>query len=169
MTIARRLAKLENAFPPVTTAGWTREEERVLLYELALAVIRAGKSPYLHDRLRSYSDAFALDIRRTISRPITDLYQDHIQYVEDMWVASGRKLPFVPPIIGPDYDDWFLPGLAERRIAVRRRPSIIALIGDTVASASWWRCELPSRQGQNQGPAPNHQLASSQPRIRREN
>lgn len=152
MTVARRLAKLESALPPAATSGRTYEEERVLLYELALAIIRVGKSPHLHDRLRVLSDAIARDIRRTVSRPITGLYRNHIDYVEEMWVVSGRKLPYVPPIIGPDYEDWFLPGLAERRIELRRRPSIVALIGDTVSSASWWRCEVPSWEGQDEVP-----------------
>jgi hypothetical protein len=148
MTIARRLAKLESVLPPAPAVGWTYEEERVFLYELALAVIRAGKCPQLHERLKACADRIAGEIRRTASRPMTDIYRNHISYVEDMWVVSGRTLPFVPPVLGSDNDDWFLPGLTERRIAVRRRPSVIALIGDTVASSSWWHSEFPGRAEQ---------------------
>ena len=69
MTVARRLAKLEGALPPAATSGRTYEEGRVLLYELALAIIRAGKSLQLHDRLRAHADEIARGIRHTVSRP----------------------------------------------------------------------------------------------------
>jgi hypothetical protein len=62
----------------------------------------------------------------------------HIEYVENVWIASGRELPFIPPIIGSWWDDWFAPGLTEKRLAVRRHPAVVALVGNTTASP--WGC-----------------------------
>ena len=138
MRISRRLAKLEYSLPPARTVERTREEERILHYEVARAFVELKKFPALQDRLAAYADQTAAEICRKAALPLTNQYRDHINYIEEMWVASGRVLPFVPPVVGSNYDEWFLPGLAERRLAVRRRPSVIALIGDTASSASWW-------------------------------
>ena len=143
MTIGRRLAKLECALPPAPTGGRTWEEERVLLYELAHALVRTGKFPALQERLAAYVNRIEGEICRKAAHPLTDVYRQHISCVEEMWVVSGRVLPFIPPVLGTNSDEWFLPGLAERRLAVRRRPSVIALIGDTASSASWWHSTAP--------------------------
>lgn len=140
MRISGRLAKLEYALPPAQTVERTREEERILCYELARAFVKLNKFPALQDRLVAYADQTAAEICRKAALPLTDQYRDHISYVEEMWVVSGRVLPFIPPVVGSNGDEWFLPGLAERRLAVRRRPSVVALIGDTASGAfDWYR------------------------------
>ena len=143
MRISRRLARLEYALPPARTVERTREEERILFYEAARGSVALKKFPALQDRLAAFSDRTAAEMRRKAALPLTDLYREHIDYVEEMWVVSGRVLPFIPPVVGSDYDEWFLPGLAERRLAVRRRPSVIAVIGDTASSESWWHSNGP--------------------------
>lgn len=143
MRISRRLAKLESALPPVRTVERTREEERILCYEVARAFVELKKFPALQDRLVAFADQTAAEICRKAALPLTDQYREHIDYVEEMWVVSGHVLPFVPPVVGSNYDGWSVPGLAERRLAVRRRPSVIALIGDTASSASWWHSTTP--------------------------
>ncbi|MXO93257.1 hypothetical protein GRI62_06505 [Erythrobacter arachoides] len=114
-----------------------------MAYEMAQALITVGKFPNMQERLTDYASRTASEIRRKAAMPMTDIYRRHIQYVEEMWVASGRTLPFVPPVLGSDHDEWFLSGLAERRLAVRRRPSVIALIGETISSP-WSVPECPT-------------------------
>jgi hypothetical protein len=143
MKISRRLKNLECALPPAPPMELTKEERRVAFYEAAKALLQVGKFPALRERLAEYVSQTASEIRRKASHEMTDRYREHIQYQEDMWVASGRSLPFIPPVLGFDGDEWFWPGLAERRLAVRRRPSVIALIGETTSSP-WGARELPA-------------------------
>jgi hypothetical protein len=143
MKIGRRLAKLECALPPTPTLERTNEEQRILVYELAQALLRIGKSSSIQERLTEYASRTESEIRRKAAMPMTDIYRGHIQYVEEMWLVSGRTQPFVPPLLGSDYDEWFLPGLAERRLVMRRRPSVIALIGETISSP-WAGPEYPA-------------------------
>ena len=139
MTLSRRLAKLEVALPPMPAFQRTSEEEEILIYEIAIAILKTERLQALHVRLAKFVARIANEIRRKAAYPLSDVYRDHIDYVEEMWVASGRTLPFVPPVLGSNHDEWFLPGLAARRIAVRRRPSVVALIGDTTTPTFNWR------------------------------
>lgn len=138
MSLGRRLAKLEVALPPTPSFQRTREEEQILLYELSIAVLKTDRLQALHVRLAKFVARTANEIRRKAAYPLSDVYVDHISYVEEMWVVSGRTLPFVPPVLGSNYDEWFLPGLSARRVAVRGRPSVVALIGDTTNPPLYW-------------------------------
>lgn len=139
MTLGRRLAKLEVAIPPTSAFRRTREKEQILIYELAMAVLKTERLQALHVRLAKFVARTANEIRRKAAYPLSDVYRDHIAYVEEIWAASGRTIPFVPPVLGSNYDEWFLPGLSARRLAVRGRPSVVALIGDTTSPPLYWR------------------------------
>src|SRR3546814_745824 len=76
------------------------------------------------------------EIRRTTDRHATPQFQDYLQrQVEPGWRQSGRTEPFIPPIVGWEYDDWFTPNIVQRRLAIRRRPSIVRLLGETAHCA----------------------------------
>lgn len=115
MKIGLRLAKLDTALPAAAALTRTREEERVLIYEVTHALARSCKCPHLQKRLTTCVNQTETEICRKAAHPLTNVYREHISYVEEMWVVSGRALPFIPPVLGSDYDEWFLPGLAERR------------------------------------------------------
>jgi hypothetical protein len=139
MNIARRLSKLATAIPAPEPLKPTREEQKVLDYLVARALVQLGRVPEMRDQLTSHIAEFERQVRQQAATPITDQLKGHIAYVEDVRARSGREMPFIPPIIGMWYDDSFAPDLLARRLAVRRHPAIVALIGDTVASP-WGRC-----------------------------
>jgi hypothetical protein len=138
MNIARRLSKLATALPAPQPAKATREEKQLTTYLLVRAVLQTDRPAELRDLLSARIEEVERCICRQASRIITDQLARHIEYVENVWVASGRQLPFVPPVIGSWWDDWFAPDLTVKRLAIRRHPSVVALIGDTTASP-WGR------------------------------
>ena len=134
MNIARRLAKIETVLPNSKPAKPTREEQQLMVYLVAKAVLRTDRSPALRERVTALVEETERDIRWQAARSINDQLLSHIEYVEHVWVASARQLPFIPPIIGLWSDDWFMPDLTAKRLAVRRHPAIVALIGDKTGS-----------------------------------
>lgn len=140
MSIARRLSKLCAALPAPKSPQFTREEQKLLEYLVAQAALRTDRFPATRARLAARVEELERQIRRKANTPITDQLRSHVEYVENVWVASGRELPFVPPILGEWWDDWFAPDLTAKRLAVRRHPAILALLGDTTASP--WGCWL---------------------------
>lgn len=139
MSIARRLSKIATALPSPEIAKPTREEQQLKAYLIAQAALQTERPPALRDCLAARIEEVERHIHRQASTPITDQLLGHIQYVEHVWIASGRPLPFLPPIIGSWWDDWFARDLTAKRLAVRRHPAVVALIGDTTASP--WGCQ----------------------------
>ena len=134
MNIARRLSKVAAAVPAPAPPKPTREEKLVLDYLAARELLRVDRFPELRDRLTTVVAEIERQIRQIAARPLTPQLLGHIASGEKVWVKSGRELPFVPPVVGSWYDDWFGLDLIKSRLAVRSHPEIMALIGDTTRS-----------------------------------
>lgn len=134
MTLLRRLTKLEaKAAPAPGVMLSTCEERQVVAYELFLAVATSVREQSEKERAGQISARIAADIRACAEKQRTSQYEFHVKdYVEDVWKASGHRDPFLSPVVGSEYDDWDKPELYTRRLAIRARPSIVALIGEPV-------------------------------------
>jgi hypothetical protein len=131
MTLLKRLMKLEaKAVPAPGVMLSTCEERQVVAYELFLAVSTSDREQSVKERAGLISARIAADIRACAEKQRTSQYEFHIKdYLEDVWKASGHRDPFLSPVVGSEYDDWDKPELYTRRLAIRARPSIVALIG----------------------------------------
>ena len=139
MSIARRISKIAAAMPTPAPERAMREEWLLFGYLVRHSVLQTDRLPALRDQLSARVEEFELRIRKNAATPITDQLLGHIEYVEDVWVASGRKLPFIPPVIGSWSDDWFVADLTAKRLAIRRHSAVVALIGDTISSPWGYR------------------------------
>ena len=129
MRLSARLSKLEKALSPKKQPlNLTGEEAKVFRYEIACSMLAADRFPNLKERFAAIAEEFTAEVKSRLLQPIEDLYPRHAEYVRQMWISSGRKSQYISPLVGSDYDGWWLPDLMDRRLAVRRRPSIIALI-----------------------------------------
>lgn len=132
MLLRRRLHKLEAALEARSVAvSSTAEERKVLLYEVSLGMLRRNTiSPENKTRAAEVSAMLAGDFQRTAAAHATPAFQAHLGgWVTDMWTLGHGTGPFLPPITGSEYDDWEAPNLFPRRLAIRRLPSIVRLIG----------------------------------------
>lgn len=128
--LARRLKKVEAEWPP-TPRIFTLEELHLGRLALARAMARSGKSEALKLRARAAEEKLSLDIRSTAARQQADQFRRHIaEYVQPTWHTRWGHPEYIPPIIGSEYDDWDVPDLASRRLAVRCCSLVIELIGE---------------------------------------
>jgi hypothetical protein len=137
MQLRRRVTKLEVAFQPALPT-FTREELHVgkLVYFTVVGQ-RLRTEPALcrgnleirknHETL---SCSLRDDILKTVSKHSEAQFQEHISgYVADVWKARWGHDRYLPPVVGSEYDDWEMPDLFERRVAIRHCPIITNLIG----------------------------------------
>lgn len=111
----------------------TREELHVARMIVADAIATSKHSEQIRQRAKAAADKLASTILATAAAQQSEQFENHIRsYVEPAYVARGGV--FIPPVMGSEYDDWNAPGLADRRIAIRRCPAVIALIGVPDAS-----------------------------------
>lgn len=132
MRIRDRLGKLEaRSQERDEQAAWTYEERRVALLEIAKAVLTTDRPPAILAKAAVVADRIGAEIRAQAVRHAGQEFQGHLRnWVEVMWLESGRPLPFIPPLVGDEYDAWDMPYLAARRLAVRRRSSVMSVIGE---------------------------------------
>lgn len=127
--VRSRLDKLEATYGNLGPT-FTREEFEIGKYELLLAIGRTQRNRDLKFRAEALAAGIADEIRATAKRQRNGVFLAHLNdYVLDMWRGRMSSAAFLLPVIGSEYDDWEKPGLYKRRIAVRHRPSVIALLG----------------------------------------
>lgn len=136
MRIKPRLQKIEAKLRqsgPIKR--YTCEELAIAGYEFRLAILASGCFPERQADLAAHTSRTEAGIRSQAHKQAGERYRRHIdEWVTEMWLGSRHILPFVSPVIGSEYEDWDQPNLAARRLAVRLRPSIIALVGIPVAA-----------------------------------
>ena len=128
-----RLKKLEAAITGQTTR-FTEEEVKVASYELLVAIAKSQRRPDLTNRAQNLADGIASEIKRQVARHNEKEFLDHLEsYVLPTWRGRNGAGGFMLPVVGSEYDDWDTPNLYARRLAVRRRSSVIELIGGPAA------------------------------------
>jgi hypothetical protein len=127
--LSRRLRTVE-AKLPAPPQVFTQEELHVAKMVLAGAIGRSRHSEELRERGRTTADKLKAEIVATAKRHDTEQFQRHISgYVQPTWQTRWGRPEYLPPIVGSEYDDWELPDLYRRRLAIRHLPAVIELIG----------------------------------------
>lgn len=134
MKIKARLQKLEGKIPKSSPESlYSLEDIQVARYEIARILIAADRLNVLSADLIPDVNHFEEAVRSQARMQAGDQYKRHLDnWVTKMWLVNGNSLPFISPVIGSEYDDWELPDLSARRLSVRLRGSIIALIGEPI-------------------------------------
>ena len=132
MRVASRLKKLEGiANQHCDVPRFTYEERHVAWFEFTGTMVHTNRLPDQQDWMSPRLDRFMADIQSQAVSQEADQFRRHIDgWVLKMWKVRGLPLPFVPPVLGSEYDDWDIPNLAARRLSVRYRPSVVALLGE---------------------------------------
>lgn len=125
----QRLRNIERELRPAEPE-FTKEELHVAKLSLMQALARSRRSEEIRNRSQELADRLAAEIHRTVVKHATDQFRQHIgSYVQPIREARWGDPRFLPPIVGSEYDDWELPNLYCRRLAVRHCAPVVALIG----------------------------------------
>lgn len=115
---------------PAIAPVLTREEIHIAKMTLAVAIGRSNHPRELRDRARQTADRLKAMIISTAKQQQTEQFRRHIaEYVQPTWENRCGRPEFLPPIVGSEYDDWEVPDLYHRRLAVRYCPTVIEIIG----------------------------------------
>ena len=127
--LERRLRKAEAAFPAPELVI-TREERHVAKLRLFLAVYQSDRMPKIKQRSRQVVEKLGNEILSTVKKHNEEQFKRHLaDWVQPLWKLRWGRDEFLPPVCGNEYDDWEVPNLYERRVAIRHVPLIAALIG----------------------------------------
>jgi hypothetical protein len=148
-SIELRLAKLENAAPPVAHGleVFTSDELMVQLLEGYSEILDRGDLPAAESQeVRNWRQAIVDDITLTvalrygaITYPVPgESYAAAVAKAADRWAAAGGKSTYIPALNhgytgAGEYDGFdglgaFMPALMERRAALRNHPDVRKII-----------------------------------------
>lgn len=127
--LERRLSKVEAAFSAPELLI-TREEVHVASLRIALAIYKSNSTPDLRRRAEKLASGLIEEIVSTVKIHCDEEFKQHLaNVIQQMWIPRVGSKEFLPPICGSVNDDWEVPDLYQRRVAMRHFPLVVALIG----------------------------------------
>lgn len=127
--LSDRLSRIEVTSRRVALV--TREESHVASLILSMAIAESQRPREICERARLTAEKLEAMIVSTAKSQRTEHYMRYIEkIVRPGWEARTGCIDYLSPVVGRDHDDWEVPDLFRRRLAIRRCPTVIALIGE---------------------------------------
>jgi hypothetical protein len=133
--LADRLARAERRTPtPFGLSAMLDDELAVQTLRLCREVLKDPEADAeLREAAQRESGEIEDGIRRAAAAQLQPTWAAHVAWVTRCWKGSA---PFVPSVIGHDYDSWEKPRAMERRAALLDFPEVRRLVDEGMAAAA---------------------------------